>query len=224
MLAITLEPTHPANLPEEETLRRRLLKVLLASEELHKISYQEFLSWADEDTLAEWVDGEIMMTSPASNRHQDLSGFLESLLRLFVETHKLGIVRGAPFQMKLEHGREPDLLFLANEHLNRLKDNYLDGPADLVVEIISPESVGRDRGDKFYEYAQGGVPEYWLLDPQMEWAEFYRLENARYRPLFTGQGGKYQSPILAGFWLQIEWLWQRPLPRVLAIIRELGLI
>lgn len=98
------------------------------------------------------------------------------------------------------------------------------GPGRAAQNLLSPESVGRDRGDKFYEYAQGGVPEYWLLDPQMEWAEFYRLENARYRPLFTGQKGKYQSPTLAGFWLQVEWLWQRPLPRVLAVIRELRLI
>lgn len=49
-----------------------------------------------------------------------------------------------------------------------MKETYLDGPADLVVGIVSPDSVGRDRGEKFYEYAQGGVPEYWLIDPQLE--------------------------------------------------------
>lgn len=58
--------------------------------------------------------------------------------------------------------------FVASEHLDRLKETYLDGPADLVVGIVSPDSVGRDRGEKFYEYAQGGVPEYWLIDPQLE--------------------------------------------------------
>ncbi len=189
-----------------------------------RMTYQEFLAWADEDTLAEWVEGEVIVTSPASKRHQDLSGFLESVLRLFVETHQLGVVLSAPFQMKLEHGREPDLLFVATEHLERLQATYLDGPADLVVEVVSPESVGRDRGETFYEYAQGGVPEYWLIDPQIEWAEFYHLSGNRYRPLFMGEAGRYDSQRLPGFSLQVEWLWQEPLPPVLNVIRQLGLL
>ena len=72
-------------------------------------------------------------------------------------------------------GREPDILFIAREHLDRFRDTYLDGPADLVVEIISRDSRARDRGDKFYEYEQGGVREYWLLDYLRRQAEFYQL-------------------------------------------------
>jgi len=187
-----------------------------------RMTYEEFLDWADEDTLAEWVDGEVVMYSPASDRHQDISGFLESVLRPFVEVHQLGVVRSAPFQMKLERGREPDLLFVASEHLDRLKEAYLDGPADLVVEIISPESVGRDRGDKFYEYARGGVPEYWLIDPQMEWVEFYHLEEERYCLAFSGKEGEYHAEALPGFWLRVEWLWQEPLPHPLRVLGEIA--
>ncbi len=205
----------------EEALRRRLLDVLQSSAP-PKLTYAEFLAWADEDTLAEWVDGEIVMTSPASRRHQSMADFLTSVLRSFVEQHDLGVVLSAPFQMKLEHGREPDLLFIAAAHLDRLQETYLDGPADLVVEIISPESIGRDRGDKFYEYARGGVPEYWLLDPQMTWAEFYRLEGGRYRLAFAGQEGDYRSQALPGFWLRVEWLWQQPLPIVEDVLLEIG--
>ncbi len=206
----------------EEVLRRRLLAVLQTPTQPGKLTYEEFLAWADEDTLAEWVEGEIIMTSPASNKHQDISGFLESLLRIFVESRQLGVVRGAPFQMKLEHGREPDLLFIAADHVGRLRETYLDGPADLVVEIISPESVGRDRGDKFYEYARGGVPEYWLLDPQTAWAEFYLLEDGRYRLAFAGQEGDYHSQVLPGFWLRTEWLWQQPLPAIEDVLLTVG--
>ncbi len=86
------------------------------------------------------------MSSPASDRHQDLTRFLTAVLSAFVETHDLGIVRPVPFQMQLEHGCEPDLLFLARAHLDRLRRNYLDGPAGLVIESVSPESAGRDRG------------------------------------------------------------------------------
>ncbi len=210
--------------PAETALRRRLLEVLLTPAAQDRIPYEEFLAWADEDTLAEWVDGEIIMTSPAGNIHQDISGFLDSLLRIYVESHQLGVVRSAPFQMKLAQGREPDLLFLATEHLPRLGKNFLDGPADLVVEIVSPESAARDRGEKYYEYEAGGVLEYWLLDPQRQWAEFYHLSEGRYRLSFAGAAGEYRSAVLPGFWLHIAWLWQQPLPPVLTVLRELGLI
>lgn len=187
-----------------------------------KMTYEEFLDWADEDTLAEWVDGEVVMVSPASRQHQDVADFLTSVLRTFVESRQLGVVLSAPFQMKLEHGREPDLLFIASDHLDRLRDTYLDGPADLVVEIASPESVGRDRGDKFYEYEAGGVPEYWLIDPQREWAEFYRLEGGRYRLAFEGRDGEYRAQVLLDFWLRVEWLWPEPLPAVEDVLLEVG--
>jgi len=197
----------------------------------HTMTYEQFLAWADEDTLAEWVavpdtdEGEVTMTSPASNKHQDIARFLTALLSIYVETQQLGVVRPTPFQMKLERsGREPDLLFVATAHLDRLKETHLDGPADLAVEIASPESIGRDRGDKFVEYAQGGVPEYWLLDPRTQWAEFYQLEAGRYRPVLSGAEGVYHSAILPGFWLRVEWLWQDPLPRTLDVLRELGLL
>jgi Uma2 family endonuclease len=206
----------------EQTLRRRLLEALVAPVGSPKISYEEFLAWADEDTLAEWVDGEIVMTSPASKRHQQLNGFLEKVLGLFVEQNYLGIVLSAPFQMKLASGREPDLLFVAAGHLDRLHDTYLDGPADLVVEIISPESIGRDRGEKFAEYAQGGVPEYWLIDPITRWAEFYQLDGKHYRPAFSGAAGQVLSRTLPGFWLRVEWLWQEPLPAVEDVLLEIG--
>ena len=137
--------------------------MLQAPAQPDRMTYEEFLAWADEDALAEWVDGEIVMTSPASRPHQDISGFLNSVLRALVEHHALGVVLPAPFQMKLARSsREPDLLFVAAEHQDRLRSSYLDGPADMVVEIVSPESVGRDRGEKFTEYEAGGVPEYWL--------------------------------------------------------------
>ena len=89
-----------------------------------KLSYAEFLAWMDEDTLAEWVDGQVVMTSPASQRHQLLVGFLEKVLGVFVEQQHLGLVLSAPFQMKMKQGREPDLLFVAQEHLDRLKETH----------------------------------------------------------------------------------------------------
>lgn len=73
-----------------------------------------------------------------------------------------------PFQIKLgpeASRREPDVLFVSKTNLERLTENRLEGPADLAVDIISPESRARDRGEKFYEHEQGGVTEYWLIEP-----------------------------------------------------------
>lgn len=187
------------------------------------MTYEEFLAWADEDTYAEWVNGEVIVVSPASRRHQDIVRLLGTVLSVFVEIHQLGKVFLAPFQMKLPtSGREPDILFVAREHLDRLREHYLDGPADLVVEVVSPESAARDRGEKFYEYEAAGIPEYWLIDPTREMAEFYVLEDTYYRPRFTGQRGRYESHVLKGFWLQVEWLWQDPLPSEVEVLVRIG--
>lgn len=193
-----------------------------------QMTYAEFLAWADEDTWAEWVNGEVIILTPASYRHQNLAGFLTSLLRFYAESRELGMVCSAPFQMKTGAdlpGREPDLLFIAREHLDRVKDTFVDGPADLVVEIISPDSRARDRGEKFYEYEQGGVREYWLLDPLRQQAEFYRLgDDGVYRLVQIGADGVFRSAVLDGLWLKIEWLWHEPLPLLREVLREWGLV
>jgi Uma2 family endonuclease len=122
-------------------------------------------------------------------------------------------------------GREPDILFVAQNRLNIVQDSNLSEAADLVIEIVSPESVGRDRGEKFVEYEAAGVREYWLIDPDRQQAEFYRLTDAgRYQLVFPGDEGIFHSEVLTNFWLKIEWLWQEPLPKVLAIAKELGLV
>ena len=192
-----------------------------------KLSYEDFLAQY-EGTRAEWVDGEIIMVPPASERHQNIIGFLVNLLRPYVESKNLGEVLLAPFQMKLgtdSPGREPDLLYVASAHLDRLKDTYLDGPADMVIEIISKESINRDRGEKFVEYEAAGVSEYWLIDPIRKQAEFYRLgEDKHYHPVLPDDAGIYHSEAVAGFWLRVSWLWQEPLPPVLKVWRELDLL
>ncbi len=209
--------------PIPADLRRRLLAVLLEDEEhpSRAMSYEAFLEWADEDTYAEWVNGKVIMTSPASQLHQRLVSFLDQFLGLYVYYRGLGRILTAPFQMKLPHsGREPDVLFVARAHLERLRTNYLDGPADLVVEVVSPESTGRDRGEKFYEYEAAGVPEYWLLDPQTRRAEFYRLdEEGRYQ-LIPLEEGRYVSVQLPGLWLRVDWLWQEEPPSPLRALAE----
>lgn len=114
------------------------------------------------------------MVSPASIIHQQLASLLEALIRVFVEVTSAGRLIRAPFAMRLgvlSRVREPDLLFVSKERLGLVLDTYLDGPADAAIEIVSSESVGRDRGEKFVEYERSGVREYWLIDPDRSWAD-----------------------------------------------------
>ena len=192
-----------------------------------KVSYEEFLA-LDSEGWAEWVDGEIITMSPPIKHHQDLTLFLAALLRVFAQQNHLGEVVIAPFQMRLSarpSGREPDLLFVKTENLERLKVKYLDGPADLVVEVISPESRARDRGDKFYEYEQAGVPEYWILDQARRKAEFYGLgADGTYEAVTVATDGIYHSTAMTGLWLRVAWLWQEPLPDIMLVLREWNIL
>jgi Uma2 family endonuclease len=184
------------------------------------------LAWCNEDTLAEWVDGEIEYYSPASMKHQDIVNWLCSLLRIYVESHKLGKVISGPFQMRLrkvKRGREPDILFILNENLSKLNATYLDGPADLVVEVISEESRMRDKRIKFDEYQEAGIKEYWLIDPYEKIINFYVLKKDRYQKIEPKQG-IYYSEVIKNFWLNTNWLFKDPLPKVLDVLRELSIV
>jgi Uma2 family endonuclease len=92
---------------------------------------------------------------------------LFTLLWVFVDLFDLGKVCHAPQEMRLAmipSAREPDVLFVAREHLHRIDPKRIEGPVDLAIEFFSPDSVRRDRIEKLAEYEVAGIPEYWLFD------------------------------------------------------------
>lgn len=177
------------------------------------MTFDEFLAWSNEDTHAEWIDGKVEFLIPVSTIHQLISSFLVMLLRMFVQRNPVGSVFHTPMLMRLAarpSGREPDILFIAHSNLSSVRENYIDRPADLVVEIISPESRTRDRVEKYREYAQSGVLEYWLIDPLLKTAEFFRLRDGAYEPASIDAEGRFWSDALPGFWMMVPWIWEEP--------------
>jgi Uma2 family endonuclease len=193
-----------------------------------KMTFEEYLELGEDDRKSEWVDGEVQYMSATSRVHQNLGAFLIWLIDTFSSTHHLGSVFYESFVMRIGPdfpGRMPDILFVSNEHLDRVEENHLNGPADLVVEIVSRDSVRRDRVTKREEYARGGIPEYWIVDSLTRQAEFLALNDERsYEPIPLENGGIFRSRILSGFWLKTHWLWDDPRPSLLDILQDWKLI
>lgn len=121
--------------------------------------------------------------------------------------------------------REPDLLVLLNEHAERDTDTYVEGPADWVIEIVSPESGARDRGTKFDEYERGGVSEYWIIDPHRRelWA-YRRGEDGLYQSLPVDEEGRVTSVTLPSrtFVLKLRCSGRPPCPACTPALRLCG--
>ena len=187
-----------------------------------RMSYEEYLAYPDVPQASEWVDGEVQIMS-IKKLQSELSMLLGTAMNWYVEAQGLGVVHMDPFNMKTGPdlpGRTPDVLFVASEHLDRITDANLAGPADLVIEVVSEESRKRDRVTKLVEYEAGGVPEYWWLDPEREEAGFYQLrDDGKYVRCYADAGGIYHSRVLPRVRLDVPSLWRRPLPKVHELVR-----
>jgi Uma2 family endonuclease len=181
-----------------------------------RMTFEEYLEWCDEDTWAEWVGGEVRFLPQVTSQHQEILGFLMVLRNGYIESKNLGKMLTLGYLMYLPDipsARFPDILFARRKHADRFQEYFFNGAADLVIEIVSPESSARDRGEKFVEYEKAGVREYWLIDPIRRIAEFNVLNSAGvYQSVKPDARGIYRSQVVDGFWLHVEWLWQDPLP------------
>jgi Uma2 family endonuclease len=179
------------------------------------ISADEYMEKYAHD-FAEYVDGVVIRMTPVSRRHNDLSRFLEDVFTALLPLVGGGEVLQAPMVMigdpNLPH-REPDLQVFLAENVHRIKETYVEGAADLVIEIISPESDRRDRVDKFDEYERVGVKEYWMFDARFQEALFYQLDaTGHFVRVEPDANGVYQSKVFPKLRLPVALLWRDPLP------------
>jgi Uma2 family endonuclease len=164
-------------------------------------SYAEFARLPDDGKRYEVIDGELYVTPSPTSIHQQVSLRLAVLFAGYCETRDAGIAFHAPYDVILGEGDYvvPDLLFVRRDRERFvIRADAAVGPPDLLVEILSPSTAGRDKGVKRDRYAAYGVAEYWIVDTDAKRIEVYRLTGGelasvaaeddllRYRPMPDG--------------------------------------
>jgi len=190
------------------------------------LTYEQFLQMKDEDTHAEWVNGEVIVLLPPKRYHQEVLRFLAYLLEEYLQQHPLGEFLFASFELYLPRSnasREPDLFVVRNENLQHLEADRFTGAPDVVVEVISDDSVHRDSVEKFLEYEREGVCEYWLIDPRpgRRAIHMFRLQEGSYVPVQPDENGWFNSSVLPGFRLKAGWFTAERLPNAAAAAQEM---
>ncbi len=150
-------------------------------------------------------DGELFLSDAPTFFHQQIVDRFRDLLKRWVRSRRLGKTVASPIDMILSPHRatQPDVLFISNPRLHIIEDR-VRGAADLVAEIVSPESRRRDRIDKRDLYEQHGVREYWIIDPEAETVEVLFLDGGEYR--LAGRwrpGERARSQLLKGFTVSV---------------------
>ncbi len=212
---VDADNVHRLAVPEEDIL------ILSGKVVAENVSYEDYLT-GKFGKHTEWVYGVVVAMSPVSIQHDQLGHFLRTLLEVYLDATTGGLVFQDPVVMKASAdlpGRQPDIQVILPDRAHYVQENQVAGPANLVVEIVSPESVDRDRGTKFQEYEKGGVAEYWILDPARKEALFYvhgddGLFNSR-----LPVDGVYNSRILPKLFLKVSLLWNDKLPATRQVVK-----
>jgi Uma2 family endonuclease len=169
---------------------------------------QEFYDEVSPDQKAEFIDGEMIVHSPARNRHLDVTQFVARLLITFAQIHGLG-------QVKVEkclcvfsrNAYEPDVVFFGSQKAQQLTaETKLFPIPDLIVEVLSESTAANDRGIKFQDYASSGVQEYWIMDADQNVVEQYVLAGEQYQLVLKSDSGVLKSHAIAGFVTDVEGL------------------
>jgi Uma2 family endonuclease len=172
-------------------------------------TYEELVAEMPETNQpCELWDGALIMSPGPAFFHQEIAFRFHRALYDWVEPRALGKVVGAPIDMVLSPHRvvQPDVAFIARDRLDIIQRGIM-GPADLVAEVISLGGRQRDRIEKRDLYEQYGVKEYWLIDPEPETVEVLGLVNSQYElAMRRGRGQTAASRLLAGFEIQVDWL------------------
>lgn len=210
MTTITAQPLEPLLKSTLLPLYAQQLQTVVTAEQRKRAAFYE---WLTEDTKAEFINGEIIVQSPAKDRHTHASMNLSFLLSSYVAENDLGVVVAERALVRLTRNDYfPDICFFGTEKARGITLDQMKYPApDLVVEILSPSTAQIDRGTKFEDYAAHDVREYWLIDPQNLTVEQYVLRDGSYELLFKVGSGDLSSEVVKGFTIPVQAIFDRKL-------------
>jgi Uma2 family endonuclease len=171
-------------------------------------TYDDYKRLPDDGWRYEVIEGELHMTAAPSTRHQRASINLSAALHQHVIENGLGQVYTAPIDVLLPDLAtpvQPDVLFIARERLGIVKEDVIDGPPDLIVEILSPSNWLADRRTKFRVYALAGVREYWIIDADLCTVEVFVLRGSSFTLVGKfGTGETVHSEVIGGFAIGVD--------------------
>lgn len=178
------------------------------------VKYKADYLWEspDDDKRYEVIFGELHVMPPPSVWHQLYLSRLHFAIGQVVYKDSLGELLEAPTGVALDEaiGVEPDLLFVRKDRFGIFSQRGVEGPPDLVVEVLSPSTRRYDRGVKMRGYAAGRVPNYWIMDPDAPSLETYRLGEQGYE--LTGRYGPgdiFRPELFPGLEIDLDRIWSQ---------------
>jgi Uma2 family endonuclease len=171
-----------------------------------KLTYADYEMFPDDSLRHEIIDGEHYVTASPITRHQRISLSLLHVIQSHLDTHPIGELFSAPFDVVLSFTDVvPDLIYLAQSRAHLLTAKNLQGAPNLVVEILSPSTRPRDERLKRDLYERVGVEEYWLVDPEPDVVTIYRRGAEGFEsPIRVEKDGMVTTPLLPGFELPLD--------------------
>ena len=176
-----------------------------------KMTWQEFREMEvdeQDNSIYELINGILMRRTSPSIKHQIVSRNLTEALGLFLKANPIGQYLYAPTDVFFDehNGVVPDVSFVKKERLFVIENGeYINGAPDLIIEIISPGSVKRDRVEKKELYEKFAVKEYWLIDPANKTVEIFTIQkNAYILKAFLEMEGQLTSDMLQGFEIDLS--------------------
>jgi Uma2 family endonuclease len=176
-----------------------------------RLTYEEFQGLPREEVgirQMELIDGEVFVTPAPRTAHQRAVARLLRRLADFVEKNNMGEIFIAPYDVFFSKWTvlEPDLLFIRKERSAIVTDANVQGPPDLVIEVLSPSTRRHDRERKLRVYEEAGVPELWYVDPEERTVDILTLGATRRYDVVTKLAGTdtVVSSVLSGLHLTAD--------------------
>ncbi|MFN8489604.1 MAG: Uma2 family endonuclease [Caldilineaceae bacterium] len=167
-----------------------------------RYTYEDYLQLPNDGKRYEIIEGVLYVANAPSFQHQYTVHQLDRQIGNFVNEQQLGYVIPAPFEVHLSalsRPVQPNITFIRVERINAPSLQIFEGAPDLIVEVLSPESIRRDRVIKFTAYEAVGVTEYWIANPNARTVEVYLLARGEYVTLGEFKNAEtIQSQVLAG--------------------------